>query len=95
MLDLASMRELAHISAQAAIRSFEKARATRQALNRLPVLLVSLLCGVFLLYTAVSSSQSLIYLATAAAFVIALDAGWHAVRPLLDWRATAQTAEEP
>jgi hypothetical protein len=95
LTDMAAIRELAHISAQAAIRSFDKARAAKQALDRLPVILVSLSCGIFLLFAAVSTSQSPIYVATGAAFLITIESGWHAVRPLLACRIAAQTAPSP
>jgi hypothetical protein len=91
------MRQLANLSAKAAIRNFEKSRATKHAFDRLPLLMVGLSCGLFLLYFASTSDgrlmQLLLYTGMAASFLAAIAAAGQAVSVLLRWMATSKENE--
>lgn len=68
---LDAMREVANLSATAAIRTFEKQEAARKTFDRLPLLLVGLFCGLTLLYSAFASGKSGMFVGAGAAFLAA------------------------
>lgn len=68
---LDAMREVANLSASAAIRTFEKQEAARKTFDRLPLLLVGLFCGLTLLYSAFASGKSAMFVGAGAALLAA------------------------
>lgn len=68
---LDAMREVANLSASAAIRTFEKQEAARKTFDRLPLLLVGLFCGLTLLYSAFASGKSGMFVGAGAALLAA------------------------
>jgi hypothetical protein len=94
LANLNELRELANISATAAIQTFEKGRAARNAFDRVPLIMVGLSCGVFLLYFATTCEsqmmQLLLYLGVGLSFLAATVAAGQAVSVLFCWLATAR-----
>jgi hypothetical protein len=89
LANLAEMRELANISATAAIRTFEKGRAAKHAFDRLPLLMVGLSCGLFLLYFATTCDSPLmrlsLYGGAGLSFLAAAVAAGQAISVLSRW----------
>jgi len=69
--NIQAMRELANVSARSAIRTFDNSCTAKEALHRIPLLLVELLGGGCLLYMALISQQILLCAAAALAFAAA------------------------
>jgi hypothetical protein len=99
LANLNELRELANISATAAIRTFEKGRAAKNAVDRLPLIMVGLSCGLFLLYFATTCDnpmmQILLYAGVGLSFLAATGAAGQALSVLFCWLATARQANEP
>jgi hypothetical protein len=99
LANLAEMRELANLSAKAAIRSFEKTRAAKHAFDRLPLMMVGLACGLFLLYFAGTCGgqfmQTLLYAAVGFSFLAAAAAAGQAVLVLIRCLAVSPDVPSP
>jgi len=74
--NLDAMREVANLSATAAIRTYEKHQALRKTFDRLPLLLIGLICGLMLLYSALASGRSGILVGAGAALLAATLTAW-------------------
>lgn len=90
---LDALREVANLSATAAIRTFEKSQAARQTADRLPLLFIGVACGVMLLYSAFASGQTAMFVGAGAAFVGAALAGSQVLVILRRWLAASQPVE--
>jgi hypothetical protein len=99
LANLNELRELANISATAAIRTFEKGRAAKNAFDRVPLIMVGLSCGLFLLYFATTCDnpmmQMLLYAGVGLSFLAASVAAGQALSVLFRWLATARRPQEP
>ncbi len=99
LANLNELRELANISATAAIRTFEKGRAAKNAFDRLPLIMVGVSCGLFLLYFATTCDsqmmQILLYAGVGLSFLAATAAAAQALSVLFRWLATARQPSEP
>jgi len=87
---LNAMREVANLSAIAAIRGFEQQEVARKSFDRLPLLLTGLACGLMLLYSAFSSGKSGMFLGAVAAFVAAALTAWQLLALARRWRLASQ-----
>ena len=87
---LNAMREVANLSAIAAIRGFEQQEVARKSFDRLPLLLTGLACGLMLLYAAFSSGKSGMFVGAAAAFVAAALTAWQLLALARRWRLASQ-----
>ena len=83
--NLDAMREVANLSANAAIRTFEKHEAVRKTFDRLPLLLIGLVCGLMLLYSAFSSGKSDLFVGAGAAFLAAALTAWQVLVVARRW----------
>jgi len=90
---LDAMREVAKLSATAAIRTFEKQEAARKTFDRLPLLLVGLICGLMLLYSAVASGKSGMFVGAGAAFLAAALTAWQLLVIGRRWLWASQPVE--
>jgi hypothetical protein len=90
---LDALREVANLSATAAIRTFEKSQAARQTVDRLPLLFIGVACGLMLLYSAFASGQTAMFVGAGAAFVGAALAGSQVLVILRRWLAASQPVE--
>lgn len=91
--NLDALREVANLSATAAIRTFERSQAVRKTADRLPLLLIGLACGLMLLYSALTSGQATLFVGAAAAFGGAALAGSQLLVILTRWIAASQPLE--
>lgn len=86
---LSDMRQVANLSARTAIRAFEKNRAANHAIHRVPLMLVGLVCGAFLLFLATRGEsgdvQTVLYAGAAVSLFAGSAAGWQAVSVLCRW----------
>lgn len=82
---LNAMREVANMSATAAIRDFEQTQAARKTFDRLPLLLTGLACGLMLLYSAFASGKSGMFVGAGAAFVGAALTAWQLLTLARRW----------
>ena len=92
LTSLLEMREVANVSAEVAIRTFEKNRAAKNAIDRVPLMLVGLACGIFLLYFATTQNaglpQVLLFAGAAVSLLAGAGAGWQAVSVLRRWMSS-------
>ncbi len=92
LTSLSEMREVANVSAQAAIRTFEKNLAHKNALDRVPLMLVGLACGIFLFFFATTRNagfaQALLFAGAAVSLIAGAGAGWQAVSVLRRWMSS-------
>jgi hypothetical protein len=93
--NLEAMRLVANLSATAAIRTYEKSQAARKTFDRLPLLLIGLICGLMLLYSAFSSGQAAMLVGAGVAFVGAALTAWQVLFIFFRWRAAAQPVRDP
>lgn len=93
-LKLDAMREVANLSATAAIRDFEKNQAARKTFDRLPLLLIGVICGLMLLYSALSSGKSGMFVGAGAAFVGAALTAWQLLIVARRWLSASQPVEQ-
>jgi hypothetical protein len=91
--NLDALREVANLSATAAIRTFERSQAVRKTADRLPLLLIGLACGLMLLYSALTSGQTTLFVGAAAAFGGAVLAASQLLVILSRWLAASQPLE--
>jgi hypothetical protein len=92
-LKLDAMREVANLSATAAIRDFEKNQAARKTFDRLPLLLIGLVCGLMLLYSAFLSGKWGMFVGAGAAFVGAALTAWQLLALAPRWLSASQPVE--
>jgi hypothetical protein len=92
--NIGAMRELANISAEAAIRCYEKNQAAKSFLEKSSIALVALGCGVFLLYWAITYGHITMYMGAAAAFTAAAVAAWQVLMILLRWLSLATSPNQ-
>jgi len=89
---------VAKLSAKIAIREFEKNRAAKNMLERIPLALVGLACGAFLSYFLAASEGGTTRLLLAAgagiAFLAASAAAWQAGSSLHTWLAVRRIDAE-
>jgi hypothetical protein len=90
---LDALREVANLSATAAIRTFEKSQAVRKTADRLPLLFIGLACGLMLLYSAVTSGQTALFVGAGAAFVGAALTSSQLLVILRRWLAASRPVE--
>ena len=90
---LDAMREVANLSATAAIRDFEKNQAARKTFDRLPLLLIGVVCGLMLLYSALASGRSGMFVGAGAAFVGAALTAWQLLAVARRWLSASQPVE--
>lgn len=93
--NLDAMREVANLSATAAIRTYEKSQAARKTVDRLPLLLIGLVCGLMLLYSGFSSGEKSMLVGAAVAFVGAALTAWQVLFILRRWLAASQPVRDP
>jgi hypothetical protein len=93
--NLEAMRLVANLSATAAIRTYEKSQAARKTIDRLPLLLIGLVCGLMLLYSALSSGQAAMLVGAGVAFVGAALTAWQVLFIFFRWLAAAQPVRDP
>lgn len=91
--NLDALREVANLSATAAIRTYERSQAVRKTADRLPLLFIGLACGLMLLYSACASGQTALFVGAGAAFVGAALAGSQLLVILSRWLAASQPLE--
>jgi hypothetical protein len=86
---LSEMRQVANLSARTAIHAFEKNRAAKRAIHRVPLMLVGLVCGAILLFLATSGAigdvRTVLYAGAAVSLFAGSAAGWKAVSVLCRW----------
>jgi hypothetical protein len=92
--NLEAMRAVANLSATAAIRTYEKNQAARKTVDRLPLLLIGLLCGLMLLYSAFSSGEKSMLVGAGVALVGAALAAWQVLVMVLRWLAASQPVQD-
>ncbi len=99
LANLNEMRALANISATAAIRIFEKGRVAKNTFDRLPLIMVGVSCGLFLLYFATTCDSQLmkllLYAGVGFSFLAAAVATGQALSVLFRWMATARSPKTP
>ncbi len=88
--DLGALREVANQAATAAIRCYEKSEAARRTVGRLPLLVVGIICGLMLLYTAQASGQKMMFLGAGAAFLAAAMTAWQVLVIFRRWLAASK-----
>jgi hypothetical protein len=93
--NLEAMRAVANLSATAAIRTYEKSQAVRATVDRLPLLLIGLLCGLMLLYSATSSGEKSMLIGAGVALVGAALAAGRVLVMVLRWLAASQPVPDP
>lgn len=93
--NLEAMRLVANLSATAAIRTYEKSQAARKTVDRLPLLLIGLVCGLMLLYSAFSSGQAAMLVGAGVAFVGAALTAWQVLFISFRWLAASQPVRDP
>jgi hypothetical protein len=89
------MRAVASLSAKAAIRTYEKSQAARKTVDRLPLLLIGLICALMLLYTAFSSGEKFLLVGAGVAFLGAALTAWQVMLIVLRWLAASQPVQDP
>jgi hypothetical protein len=98
LTSLSEMREVANITAEAAIRTFEKSRATKHAVDRVPLMLVGLACGIALFYLAcarpIGLAQVLLFAGAAVSLLASAGAAWQAVSVLRHWMPRGQAKHD-
>lgn len=94
-VNLEAMRLVANLSATAAIRTYEKSQAARKTMDRLPLLLIGVVCGLMLLYTAWSSGASAMLVGAGVAFVGAALTAWQLLFILFRWLAASRPVRDP
>ena len=93
--NLEAMRLVANLSATAAIRTYEKSQAARKTVDRLPLLLIGLVCGLMLLYSAFSSGQAAMLVGAGVAFVGVALTAWQVLFIFFRWLAASQPVRDP
>ncbi len=93
--NLDAMRLVANLSATAAIRTYEKSQAARKTVDRLPLLLIGVVCGLMLLYSAFSSGEKSMLIGAGLAFVGAALTAWQVILIVLRWLAASQPVRDP
>jgi len=91
--NLDALREVANQSATAAIRTFDRSQAARKTVDRLPLLVIGVSCGLMLLYSAFASGQTAMFVGAGAAFVGAALTGSQLVVILRRWLAACLPVE--
>jgi len=91
--NLRALREVANQSATAAIRTFEKSQAAHKTVDRLPLLVIGVTCGLMLLYSAFATGQTAMFVGAGAAFVGAALTGSQLVVILRRWLAASRPVE--
>ena len=81
------------MSATAAIRTFEKQQAARKTFDRLPLLLIGLVCGLMLLFSAFSSGKSGMFVGAGAAFLAAALTAWQVLVVARRWLWASRPVE--
>ncbi len=94
-VNLEAMRLVANLSATAAIRTYEKSQAARKTMDRLPLLLIGVVCGLMLLYAAWSSGTSAMLVGAGVAFVGAALTAWQLLFILYRWLAASRPVRDP
>jgi len=94
-VNLEAMRMVANVSASAAIRSYEKTQAARKTLDRLPLLLIGVVCGLMLLYTAFSSGAAAMLVGAGVAFLGAALTAWQLLFIFFRWLAASRPVRNP
>lgn len=92
--NLRALREVANLSATLAIRTYDKAEAARKTADRLPLLLIGLVGGLMLLYSAYLSGRPALFAGAAAAFVGAALTGSQMLVILCRWFAASRPVKD-
>ena len=93
--NLDAMRVVANLSAKAAIRTYEKSQAARKTVDRLPLLLIGLICALMLLYTAFSSGEKAMLVGAGVAFLGAALTAWQLMIIVLRWLLASRPVPDP
>jgi hypothetical protein len=94
-VNLDAMRLVANLSATAAIRTYEKSQAARKTVDRLPLLMIGVICGLMLLYSAFSSGEKSMLIGAGLAFIGAALTAWQVILIVLRWLAASQPVRDP